>query len=95
MLVVNKLRGGLKVAAVDLVTKGIIDPTKGCSSGPAECSVDRRASDHRGNHGHRKAEEGRLPPASIRALRPRQTALCLSPFTALVPPLVHDHPGGY
>ena len=33
-------------------------PNQGCAGGAAECSVDRRASDHHGSHGRRKAEEG-------------------------------------
>ena len=44
---------------VNLVSKGIIDPTKVVRHGAAECSVDRRASDHHGSHGRRKAEEGK------------------------------------
>jgi chaperonin GroEL len=42
---------------VNLVSKGIIDPTK-VSGGPAERGVDRRAFDHHGSHGGRKTEEG-------------------------------------
>ena len=34
-------------------------PNQGCAGGAAECSVDRRASDHHGSHGRRKAEEGK------------------------------------
>ncbi len=47
---------------VNLVSKGIIDPTKSCSGGPTECGVDRRASDHHRSHGCRKAEEGQWGP---------------------------------
>ncbi len=32
--------------------------SKGITGGPAECSVDRRASDYYGSHGRRKAQEG-------------------------------------
>src|SRR5207253_3158695 len=34
-------------------------PHQGCAGGAAECSIDRRASDHHGSHGCRKAEEGK------------------------------------
>jgi hypothetical protein len=87
-LVVNKLRGGLKVASADLVTKGIIDPTKSCSSGPAECSVDRRASDHRGNHVTGRPKKDVRPPASIPASSPRTQApaVTCSITGALQPP---------
>ena len=39
---------------------------QGCAGRAAECSVDRRASDHHGSHGRRKAEEGECCPRHAR-----------------------------
>ena len=47
---------------VNLVSQGHHRSNQGCAGGAAECSVDRRASDHHGSHGRRKAEEGKCGP---------------------------------
>ena len=44
---------------VNLRRQGHHRPDQGRARGAAERSVDRRASDHHGSHGRRKAEEGR------------------------------------
>jgi len=47
------------------VSKGIIDQPRLCGR-RCECSVDRRASNHHGSHGRRRAEEGEcLRPACL------------------------------
>ena len=51
---------------VNLVSKGIIDPTKVVQGGAAESSVDCWASNHHGSHGRRKAEEGKCSPRHAR-----------------------------
>ena len=47
-----------RTASTSTSSQGHHRPNQGCAGGAAECSIDRRASDHHGSHGRRKAEEG-------------------------------------